>query len=116
MHKYSFFSRKSLRTICIVAASTSFAFVLGIETAGDVQPVVGATHAGDSVVAGDFNGNGVLDINDVKIALELAKGYRYPTPAELAVDPNGDFHITIDDAMTMIDILERQPGQPAVRL
>jgi hypothetical protein len=78
--------------------------------------MVSATHAGDSIISGDFNGNGFLDINDVKIALELAQGYRTPTPSELSVDPNQDFTITIDDAMTMIDTLERQPGQPAVRL
>jgi|GEM_PF-894207 hypothetical protein len=115
-HKYSIFSRKSLRTICIVVGSVSAAFILGIETAGDVQPVVSRTEAGGTVLEGDFNGNGVLDVNDARIALELAKGYRSPTPQELSADPNGDFSITFEDAMLILDKLERLPSQPSVQL
>jgi hypothetical protein len=105
-----------LRTIAIVGVSMFGAFLLGVETAGDIQPMVHSTMAGNAVVEGDFNGNGVQDVDDVKIALELAKGYRTPTPHELAADPNHDYVITVDDAMAVLDILERLPGAPKVQL
>ena len=113
-HKYSLFTRKSLRTILIVVGSMSFAFALGIQTAGDFQPVVNETKAGNAVLEGDFNGNGALDINDVHIALELAQNFRTPTPAELAADPNQDFHITIEDAMMIVEKLEHQMLKPVI--
>ena len=105
---YSLFSRKSLKTITIVLSSMTAAFLLGIETAGDLHPVVSETRAGGTVLDGDFNKNGVIDIGDAKIALELAMEYRTPTPDELAADPNQDFHITSDDVMTIINRLQEQ--------
>ncbi len=86
------------------------AFFLGIETAGDVRPLVNETSAGNSTLGGDLNGNGTLDLRDVRIALELAQGYRTPTPKELDADPNQDFRFTIDDAVLILDALERQPS------
>lgn len=115
-HPYSFFRRKSLRTIGIVGASMAVAFILGIQTAGDIQPVVKPTEAGNAVVDGDLNGNGVLDIGDARAAIEIALGYRTVTPEELAADPNHDLTVTIEDALAIIDALEHQPSQTDVQL
>lgn len=115
-HPYSFFRRKSMRSILIVAGSMSVAFAIGIETAGDVQPVILPTRADANVLAGDFNASGYLDLEDVKIALELADGLRTPTPSELAADPNRDYQITTVDAMTVLEQLKRSPTKPQVEL
>ncbi len=113
-HPYALTSRKSLKTISIVLGSMTVAFLLGIETASDVQPLVGQTQAGADVIQGDMNGNGILDLGDVEITLELAQGYRTPTPSELGADPNQDFQITVDDAIAIVKTLARQPTNPAI--
>lgn len=115
-HPYSIFKRKSLRTVLTVAGSMSVAFVLGIKTAGEFSPVVSPTMADANVLAGDMNGNGQLDIDDVRVTLEIANGYRTPTPEELAADPNRDFSITAEDAMTILEQLKNTPQAPYVDL
>lgn len=106
-HRYSFFGKKSLKTIGIVAGSMTVAFILGIETAGDLQPVVHETRADNEVVRGDMNGNGSIDEDDVRIALELANGARTPTPAELEADPDQSFSITFDDVTAILDAMKK---------
>lgn len=98
----------SLKSILIVVSSMGLAFFVGIETAGEVHPVVTETQAGSAILEGDLNGNGSVDLQDVRIALELAEGYRTPTPAELSADPNRDFQFTVDDAIAIIDKLQQQ--------
>ncbi len=115
-HPYSLFRRKSLRSVLVVAGSMSVAFALGIETAGDVQPVILPTRADANVLSGDFNANGQLDLDDVHTALEIADGYRTPTPQELAADPNRDYQITTEDAMSILEQLQRTPQKPHVEL
>ncbi len=106
-HSYSFFGKKSLRTIAIVGSSMTVAFILGVRTAGDVQPVVGETRAGGAVILGDLNGNGIVDIDDAKKALELVKGLRTPLPQELAADPDQNFTITIDDVLSILNSIKK---------
>lgn len=115
-HPYAIFRRKSLRSILIVGGSMSLAFLIGIQTAGDVQPIIAPTSADTSALLGDLNQNGSIDLDDVHIALELANGYRTPTPAELASDPNRDFQFTMEDAMQILEQLKRTPQQPKVDL
>ncbi len=110
-HSYSFFKRKSLRTISIVSGSMAFAFIVGIQTANDVHPVISETRAGGAVVLGDLNGSGAVDTDDVRIAVELSKGVRTPTPEELSADPNQDFVITSEDALSILEILETQQSR-----
>ncbi len=114
-HKYSIFGKKSLRTVSIVVSSVTVAFIVGIQTAGDFQPVA-STQADGTLIAGDFNINGHIDVQDARIALELATGYRTPTPEELAADPNRDYDITTEDVLAILDILERTPSTPKVNL
>ncbi len=104
---YSFFGRKTMRTIAIVAGSMTVAFIIGVETAGEVKPVVSSTNAGGTVIAGDMNGNGHVDAEDAEIALDISMGVRVPSPAELEADPNQDFHITKEDVAAILDILQR---------
>lgn len=103
-HPYSFFSRKSLRSIVIVASCMMTSFAAGIQTAGDVHPLVDATEAGGTRIAGDINNDSVVDMLDARIILEIAREYRMPTADELAGDPNADMKLTTDDA---IEILRR---------
>lgn len=104
---YSVYGAKSLKSIAIVVSSVMVAFALGIQTAGDIRPVVSTTLADNPEREGDFNGNGHLDVNDARLGLEIVAGYRTPTPEELAVDPDQDFHITYEDIMTILEKLER---------
>lgn len=108
---YHFFARRTLKTIAIVLSSMTTAFIIGVETAGDVQPIVAPTKAGGSVLEGDFDGNGTLDTTDVKIALDIIQGNRTATPYELEADPNQDFHITMDDVTVMLEEIERMKNQ-----
>ena len=80
--------------------SISGSFAVGVQTAGDVQTIA-PSRAGEEV-SGDMNGNGRVDEEDIKIILEIAKGYRDPTPAQLRNDPNADGRLTIDDALRLL--------------
>ncbi len=110
---YSVFGRKSWKTISIIVGSMTVAFILGIQTAGDVRPVIGAISA-DGAMEGDFNSNGHLDLEDAEIALELASNYRTPTPEELEADPNRDYVITNEDVFTILERLKHTPSRPVV--
>lgn len=99
----------------IIASSVTTAFALGIQTAGDFATVE-STQADASQYTGDFNGNGNLDVQDARIALELAQGFRTPTPDDLSADPNNDFVITFDDVLSILERLERAPSTPKVNL
>ncbi len=114
-HRYSLFGKKSLKTIAIVLSSTTVAFLVGIQTAGDFHSVT-TIQADGTDVMGDFNGNGLVDIQDARIALELASGFRSPTPQELSADPNRDFSITTADVLSILHRLERSPVTPKIDL
>ena len=86
----------SLSTLCVVAS-----FALGIQTAGEVQPVT-LIEAGSISKAGDVNGSGELDLDDVVIILEIAQDYRAATPEQLQADPNKDGQLTVDDALDIL--------------
>ncbi len=85
-----------LAVLCITGS-----FAVGVQTAGDMKAIT-ATEAGGTELAGDMNGNGRIDEDDVSIILEVVKGYRDPTPEMLRKDPNGDGRLTVDDAMRLL--------------
>jgi hypothetical protein len=95
--------------------SMTAAFVLGIKTAGDVQPVINPTRAGGTIIDGDLNANGILDAADAELALQVALGYIAVTPQMLEADPDHDFKITIEDSINILDRLQSLPIQPQVR-
>lgn len=102
--KTNIFSRLPHRTasmlilgaLCVVGS-----FAVGIRTAGDVRTI--SPLAAETIeLSGDIDGNGQIDLNDVIGILEVAQGYREPTPGELRVDPNNDGVLSIDDALRLL--------------
>lgn len=83
------------------------AFAIGIQTAGDVHPIVEPTRAGIRL-SGDLNGNDILDTGDARMALEIARGYREATTEELEADTNQDFRITVEDVAAILEAIERR--------
>lgn len=116
MKQPNFLRRITLKSAATLLGCMTAAFAIGIQTAGDVRPVVDSTIADGAYLEGDLNGNGQLDIGDARAALEIAQGYRPATPEELAADPNGDFVITGEDVLFILEILERSPAMPIVSL
>lgn len=83
------------------------AFAIGIQTAGDVQPIVEPTRAGIRL-SGDMDGNDMIDASDARLAMEIARGYRTATAQELEADTNQDFRITVEDVAAILEAMERQ--------
>ena len=109
-HKHSFFSLSPtlvLRRAAIILLSMGLSFAIGIKTAGDFHPI-GSTQAGALVIAGDLNGNGRVDADDARRALEISEGLRIASESELAADPSRDLHITPQDALL---ILQKIPAR-----
>lgn len=98
--------RLSPKSLAIISCSVTAAFLIGVKTAGDIDPIVDATVAGGTVITGDFTGDGKLTAKDIETALELARGLRAPTALELAADPDQDFRITMEDVVTILETME----------
>jgi hypothetical protein len=103
------FHQSVFKTI-IISGFAVTAFTIGIYSSQKISPVVAPTNASSTVLDGDMNHNGVIDPADAQIALDIARGYKVASPEELAADPNHDFHITADDAMAILEILNRSVG------
>jgi len=102
MHiKYPHFLRRDLRMLALATLSVAGSFAVGIQTVGEVQPIR-LIEAGSAELAGDVDGNGVKDVQDAMIILEIAQGYRTATPELLRLDPNGDGRMTVDDALAVL--------------
>ena len=96
--------RGNKHVIAIASACVMSSFVIGIQTADDVQPV-SLIEAGSVTQRGDIDGNGNVDLGDVEAILEIAKGYEGPTPSQLRADPNQDGSLTVDDALSLLATL-----------
>ncbi len=108
MHTYfTTFSAQTIRRAGLVLGCMSVAFAVGIQTAGDVHPLVEPTRAGIRL-SGDMDGNDMVTPADARLALEIARGYRNATPEELEADTNQDFRITIEDVAAILEIVERR--------
>ncbi|OGJ57682.1 hypothetical protein A2881_04235 [Candidatus Peribacteria bacterium RIFCSPHIGHO2_01_FULL_55_13] len=103
--------RKTLRptprfsVLMMGAATIVTAFIIGIETAGDVRPIT-LIEAESGEIKGDVNGSGSIDLGDAIAILEIVQGYRDPTPEELKADPSGDGLLTVDDALRILATLD----------
>lgn len=86
------------------AATIMSAFFVGIQTAGDVQPIA-LIEAGSTELRGDVDRSGSIDLRDAIVILEIVQGYRDPTPEELKGDPSGDGLLTVDDALRILATL-----------
>ncbi|TSC58984.1 MAG: hypothetical protein Greene041619_165 [Candidatus Peregrinibacteria bacterium Greene0416_19] len=91
----------------------SLSFVVGIRSAGDVNPFPQGQAAllqeetlPESNVRGDADGNGKVDIDDTILILEVSQGYRRSSPEEIRRgDMNGDFRLTEKDALQLLRFL-----------
>lgn len=93
--------------IGLALGCVTVAFVLGIKSAGEYESI-GMTNAEGSAIAGDFNADSRVSIEDAITALEIAQGYATPTIDQLKADMNGDFVITVDDALAILRSLNAQ--------
>lgn len=100
------FSRRMLQLMGLGTMCTISAFVLGMQSAGEVQTIA-SLNASGTIQRGDVNLDGVVDKSDVEEILEIARGHKEPSPHQLRADPNGDGEITIDDALELLKELER---------
>ncbi|HRH93737.1 MAG TPA: hypothetical protein PKV72_04380 [Candidatus Peribacteria bacterium] len=108
MHNYfTTYTAQTLRRAGLVLGFMAVAFAVGIQTAGDVRPLVEPTRAGIRL-SGDMDGNDVVNAADARLALEVARGYREATLSELEADTNQDFRITMEDVSAILEMLERR--------
>jgi len=105
--KYPHSLRRNLKLLATGMACIIGSFLVGIQTAGDVQPV-SLIQAGGAPFVGDVDGSGAIDMSDVLIILEIAQGYRSATTDQLKADPNQDGQLTVDDAIGILSTLSVQ--------
>src|SRR3989338_4288903 len=85
----------SFGALCVLGS-----FIIGVQTAGEVQPFThseaeGIEAAHESDLAGDIDGNGMVAVEDVIRILEIVQGYSEPTLRELSRDTNGDSRLEV---------------------
>jgi hypothetical protein len=100
-HIRTILSRQNLHVLTLGALAVVGSFSLGIQSAGEVQPI-SLIEAGSTQIAGDIDGSGEISVQDAIAILEIAKGYEEPTPEQLLADPNGDGLLTVDDAIRIL--------------
>jgi len=106
------FTRNILHLATFGAMCGIASFVLGIKTAGDVQPFTQSEAAiehsvdSQSQVSGDLNANGILDLQDVIGILEYAESLDSPSADVISRgDLDGDYLLTAKDAMRILRTL-----------
>lgn len=97
-------THRKVQILSLGLVSVIGCFALGIQTAGDIKAIA-TLGAEGTELRGDVDGNNRLDIQDVIDILEVARGYKDPTPDQLKADPNHDGSLTIDDALSILHTL-----------
>lgn len=92
---------RNLKVLLVGAACVVSSFAVGIQTAGDIHPIT-LIQAGSAELPGDMDQNGVVDLHDVRIILEISQDYREATAQQARNDPNGDGLLTVDDALRLL--------------
>ncbi len=107
MFTYKFLQRirKYAGISTLGAASIASSFFLGIQSVGEVQPFT-LIEAG-TVLAGDMNEDGFVNVEDAIIILEVSEGYQDATPEQLLADPNDDGVLTVSDALHILDLVRK---------
>ena len=103
----SIVSRKIAGTISLALACIASSFALGMQSAGNVQPIA-LIEAGSSQLKGDINGDGVIDLSDVVLILEISQGYVEATVDQIKADPNEDGSLTVNDAISVISLIKNR--------
>lgn len=99
--------RKAVSGIALGLSCVAASFLIGIQSAGDVDSI-GQTEAQEQSSAapsGDIDGDGELSIADALIVLSVVQGYETPTHEQLLRDPNKDGALTVDDALRILRTL-----------
>ena len=108
MHiKYPHHIRRKAKFLALGMLSIAASFAVGTQSVGEVQPFT-LIEAGSTEKAGDVDGSGVVDLQDVIMILEFSQGYAVATPQELAADPIRDGKFTADDALRVLSTLTLQ--------
>ncbi len=97
--------KQALRTARILGLgllSVTTAFAIGMRSANDVTPIAPIQANELLTLTGDLNGDGLVTMADVDVALTLSQGRLEPTLAQLRADPNHDGAITEDDALAIL--------------
>lgn len=98
-HKAHWLSPQIL-VIALLCMTASFG--IGVKTTGDVQ-TVDHLQAEETVrITGDMNADGIVDLADVTVILEIVRGSQSVTPEQLLVEPTGDKAVTVDDALSLL--------------
>jgi hypothetical protein len=97
-------SSPNLKVLLVGCALIVSAFAVGVQTAGDIQPIA-LIEAGSNELPGDLDGSGIVDLQDAILILEIAQGYRELQPEHLRRDPSGDGVLTVDDALRILHSL-----------
>jgi len=80
----------------------SASFGIGVKTTGDVQTVDHLQAEENLRMTGDMNADGIVDLADVILILEIVQGKESATAEQLLVEPTGDKAITLDDAIRLL--------------
>ena len=85
-------------TITVTASKAGFNNALPV--------LVPVTVTKDSILMGDVSGDGVLNVGDVVVAVNIVLGKVTPTPAQLAAaDLNGDGVVNVQDIIKIVNLL-----------
>lgn len=94
-------TRRNFNVVLLAASCLSCSFLLGIKTAGEVQPFqrieAQANSRQNVMLRGDANGDGVVSVADALTYVDVLSGVHVVTPQMLASDTDGDGTITFDD-------------------
>ena len=108
MHiKYPHNLRRNIQMLVIAFGCVASSFFIGMQSAGNVTPVA-LIKAGGTHIAGDVDGNGAVDVQDVILILEIEAGYQEATVDQRKADPNGDGVLNIYDALRILSVLSLQ--------
>lgn len=107
---------KTLGRVVLALGCISLAFLLGIETTGEIHPLHQESQAAKpfqaqllTPQAGDIDANGMVNDQDVILILEVAEKLRSPSREEvLHGDTDGDGKLTVKDALRILRSLSLQ--------
>jgi hypothetical protein len=107
------FSKRTMSLIAFASLCIVGSFVTGIRTAGDVHPFghIEAEQADllrSSVIAGDIDGNGSIELADAQLLLNILNGSHPLTSQALKADLDGDGKLTINDLSILLRILSQR--------
>lgn len=96
--------RQNLGILVLGVFCIAGSFAVGLQTSGNVTPISPSEALGEDM-HGDMNGDGILNLQDVIITLEIVRGYREATTEQKKLDWTQDGSINLDDALGIVNHL-----------